>query len=208
MDFRTDQEEFWAGDFGKEYAGRNAGPELLASKVAMFSKILQRTDKITSARELGTNIGMNMLAIRSLLPNVALQGVEINPHAFEQLAAIPDIEAKHGSLLDQQDWSSEQVDLCFTSGVLIHINPDKLEAAYARLYEGSRRYVLVAEYYNPSPVTVSYRGHGDRLFKRDFAGELMNAYPDLTLIDYGFVYRGDPNFPGDDVTWFLMEKNG
>lgn len=208
MDFRTDQEEFWASDFGKEYAGRNAGPELLASKIAMFSKILQRTDKITSARELGTNIGMNMLAIRALLPNVALQGVEINPHAFEQLAAIPGIEAKHGSLLDQQDWSSEQVDLCFTSGVLIHINPDELATAYERLYEGSRRYVLVAEYYNPSPVTIPYRGHSERLFKRDFAGEMMNAYPDLALIDYGFVYHRDPNFPGDDVTWFLMEKKG
>lgn len=208
MAFRTSQEQFWASDFGKEYASRNAGPELLASKIAMFSKILRRTDKITSVRELGTNIGMNMLAMRSLLPNAALQGVEINPHAFEQLASIPGVEAKCGSLLEQQDWSSEQADMCFTSGVLIHINPEELKTAYERLYEGSRRYVLVAEYYNPSPVTIPYRGHSERLFKRDFAGEMMGAYPDLALIDYGFVYHRDPNFPGDDVTWFLMEKKG
>ena len=26
------------------------------------------------------------------------------------------------------------------------------------------------------------------------------------LVDYGFAYRHDPNFPQDDITWFLMEK--
>jgi spore coat polysaccharide biosynthesis protein SpsF len=65
---------------------------------------------------------------------------------------------------------------------------------------------LVCEYYNPSPVSIPYRGHTNKLFKRDFAGELMDRYPDLQLIDYGFVYRRDPSFPQDDVTWFLMEK--
>jgi spore coat polysaccharide biosynthesis protein SpsF len=64
----------------------------------------------------------------------------------------------------------------------------------------------VIEYYNPSPVSVPYRGHNDRLFKRDFAGEMLNKYPNLKALDYGFVYRRDPNFPLDDVTWFLMEK--
>ena len=28
----------------------------------------------------------------------------------------------------------------------------------------------------------------------------------LQLIDYGFQYHGDHNFPQDDITWFLMEK--
>jgi spore coat polysaccharide biosynthesis protein SpsF len=44
------------------------------------------------------------------------------------------------------------------------------------------------------------------LFKRDFAGEMMDRYPDLKLLDYGFVYHRDPAFPDDDITWFLMEK--
>jgi hypothetical protein len=34
----------------------------------------------------------------------------------------------------------------------------------------------------------------------------MKMYPDLKLIDYGFVYHKDSNFPQDDVTWFIMEK--
>ena len=78
---------------------------------------------------------------------------------------------------------------------------------YRALHEATRRWILVCEYYNPSPVTIEYRGHNDRLFKRDFAGEILDAYPDLRLVDYGFAYRRDPAFPQDDITWFLMEKH-
>ncbi|MNY71976.1 hypothetical protein D3C86_2104270 [compost metagenome] len=74
------------------------------------------------------------------------------------------------------------------------------------MYQASSRYLLVAEYYNPKPVEISYRGHEGKLFKRDFAGEILDKYPDLVLLDYGFTYHRDMNFPQDDVTWFLMEK--
>jgi len=63
----------------------------------------------------------------------------------------------------------------------------------------------VCEYYNPSPVSVPYRGHQDRLFKRDFAGDLIEGYG-LKLVDYGFIYKRDTWAPQDDVTWFLLEK--
>lgn len=64
---------------------------------------------------------------------------------------------------------------------------------------------MVCEYYNPTPISINYRGHTDRLFKRDFCGEILDRYPSLQLIDYGFVYHRDPGFPQDDITWFLME---
>ena len=53
---------------------------------------------------------------------------------------------------------------------------------------------------------MTYRGHSQRLFKRDFAGEMLDRFPDLTLVDYGFAYHRDANFPQDDTTWFLLEK--
>lgn len=97
-------------------------------------------------------------------------------------------------------------ELALIKGVLIHINPAELPKVYDKLYAATHRYLLVAEYYNPSPVAIPYRGHAERLFKRDFAGEIMERHPRLCLVDYGFVYRRDPAFPQDDVTWFLMEK--
>ena len=76
------------------------------------------------------------------------------------------------------------------------------------LYRASNRYILVSEYYNPSPVDIPYRGHTDRLFKRDFAGELLDKFSDLKLVDYGFSYHRDQYFPQDGATWFLLEKTG
>jgi len=101
--------------------------------------------------------------------------------------------------------TSQKFDMTFTKGVLIHINPDKLESVYENLYNLSNRYIMVCEYYNPTPVTIEYRGHKDRLFKRDFAGELIEKY-NLKLLDYGFNYHRDHYFTNDDATWFLMEK--
>jgi hypothetical protein len=46
------------------------------------------------------------------------------------------------------------------------------------------------------------------LYKRDFAGEMLDRYPDLQLVDYGFSYHRDQNFPQDDANWFLLEKKG
>lgn len=201
----TAQEEFWAGEFGDNYIGRNQGREVLTAKIAMFSRIVQRCSKIRSVRELGANIGLNILALKSLLPHAAFQAIEINSKAFERLATIPGITASNTTLFEPVEWSS--VDLAFTAGVLIHLNPDMLPVAYQRLYEASSRYVLTAEYYNPSVVEISYRGHSGRLWKRDFAGEMMDRYPDLKLVDYGFIYHRDPVFPADDITWFLMEKS-
>lgn len=200
----TPQEEFWAGEFGDAYIDRNQGPEVLASKTAMFARILHRCSGIASVRELGANIGLNILALRTLLPLADFQAIEINAQAFNTLRSIPGIAALNASLFEPVEWG--QVDLAFTAGVLIHLNPDMLTVAYERLYEASKRYVLIAEYYNPKPVEITYRGHSGRLWKRDFAGEMMDRYPDLHLVDYGFIYHRDPVFPADDLTWFLMEK--
>jgi spore coat polysaccharide biosynthesis protein SpsF len=96
--------------------------------------------------------------------------------------------------------------LVLIKGVLIHMNPDVLNQVYDKLVASTDRYLMIAEYYNPAPVAIPYRGHTDRLFKRDFAGEIMERHPSMQLVDYGFAYRRDPNFPQDDITWFLMEK--
>lgn len=200
----TEQEQFWSGTFGSEYITRNRSDLLIACKTALWAQVLRRTTGITSAVELGANIGLNLVAIRRLLPACAIAGVEINSDAFAELSRIPGINACLGTLTSYR--ASSPVDLAFTCGVLIHLDPSSLPAAYETLHVSSRRYIAIIEYYNPSPTEIPYRGHSGKLFKRNFAGELLDRYSDLKLADYGFCWHRDPNWPLDDLTWFLLEK--
>lgn len=169
----------------------------------MWSKMIRAAHSVTSAREYGCNIGLNLKALKGLNPGLSLSGIEINEDAAKAAAALGVADIVHGTILDPGPL--EPVDLTFTVGVLIHINPEDLKTVYKRLVEHSNRYVLVAEYYNRSPVSIPYRGHSERLFKRDFAGELIDQYG-LRLVDYGFVYHRDNHAPQDDISWFLLEK--
>lgn len=205
MTFKTDQEVFWAGEFGNEYIIRNQGDVLLASNLDFFSKALRASRGVKTCIEFGANIGMNIKAIQLLYPAINASAIEINAEAAAQLKqVIPSEHVYHTSILDYEP--HQRFDLTLIKGVLIHINPNELPQVYDKLVASSGRYLMVAEYYNPAPVSIPYRGHTDRLFKRDFAGEIMDRHPQFQLIDYGFSYRRDPNFPQDDITWFLMEK--
>lgn len=203
--YATPQETFWAGQFGSEYIARNASQQILAANLKFFAKALKQAGKISTCLELGANIGMNLKALQQLFPDITLKTVEINPDAAAQLCGLIGVDNVYeGSIFDYP--IVDQVELVLVKTVLIHINPDRLSVVYEKLYQSTSRYLLIAEYYNPSPVAIAYRGHDDRLFKRDFAGELLDKYPDLTLLDYGFAYHRDAAFPQDDITWFLLEK--
>ncbi len=205
--FKTEQESFWAGEFGTEYIKRNQGVDLLASNLSFFNQALSSVHKPRNCIEFGANIGMNLKALRLLYPQQEQFAIEINANAAEELRTVlPPENVFHTSILDYSpEW---QFDLVLIKGVLIHINPDYLSKVYEIVYQSIGRYLLLCEYYNPTPVEVPYRGHSGRLFKRDFCGEIQDRYSDLNLIDYGFVYHRDPNFPQDDITWFLLEKGG
>jgi pseudaminic acid biosynthesis-associated methylase len=205
MTYKTEQEAFWAGDFGTEYIRRNQGDSLLASNLSFFNKALNQASGINSFIEFGANIGMNIKALKLLYPQIDAHAIEINTNAANELSkVIPEHQVYNQSIFDFQ--VDRQWDLTLIKGVLIHLNPEILPRVYDKLFTSCGQYMLIAEYYNPTPVSIPYRGHSDRLFKRDFAGEIMHKHPQLKLIDYGFAYHGDPNFPQDDITWFLMEK--
>ena len=202
--FKTEQETFWAEEFGQNYISRNCSDAQISSNIALFSKILSRISQIKSVIEFGANIGLNLRAIRYLCPSATLSAIEINPQAAAELQKIEGIQVYHQSILD--DLPDLTVDFVLAAGILIHVNPDFLEQVYNKLHSVSQNYICISEYYNPTPVEVPYRGYRNKLFKRDFAGEMLDRFPDLTLVDYGFVYHRDLNFPKDDVTWFLLKK--
>ncbi len=202
--FQTEQEKFWAGEFGDQYIDRNTYAKELTARLALFAKILAHTRDVQSLIEFGANIGNNLKALKQLFPQLNLSAIEINQKAADALNQWGHAQVFHQSILDFKP--QQQYDLSMTSGVLIHINPDMLNKVYDALYQSSGRYICLIEYYNPSPVEVKYRNQEGKLFKRDFAGEMLDRFSDLSLISYGFGYHRDPNYPLDDLTWFLLEK--
>jgi pseudaminic acid biosynthesis-associated methylase len=200
----TEQSEFWAGEFGEEYIDRNSSSELLASNLAFFSRVLEcMGGKPSSVFEIGTNIGMNLDALRLLAPRVQTFGIEVNHVASE-------VARKKGhrvTTLSIEDFlPEERFDLVITKGVLIHLNPSSLLGAYEKLATASARHVLIAEYFSPKPSMIEYRGQADRLFKRDFAGEFLEIYSAFQLRASGFLSaRGV--FPQDDINWYLLERS-
>ena len=204
--YKTEQEYFWAGEFGNEYIKRNTSENLLPSYLNLWSEIISKTSDIKSCLEFGANIGVNLQALKLLIPDLDMHAVEINETACnENLAKFMDkANICNQSILEYQ--ADEKYDLVYTNGVLIHINPNELNSVYEKMYQSSAKYILISEYYNPTPVSVTYRGNENKLFKRDFAGEMMDKYPELKLVDYGFRYHRDNNFKSDDDTWFLLEK--
>lgn len=198
----NETEQFWAGEFGNAYNVRSPGN--VKANYHFFLRALESVrHRLESVVELGAGTGANLRALRMLKPTLKLAGVEINREACKHLDGVAD-RIIHGSVLDElteQSWT-----MSMTKGLLIHINPEDLPAVYATLYAAARRYIFIAEYHNPTPVEVPYRGHAGRLWKRDFAADLMDLYPLLRVVDYGFAWRRDPEASQDDLTWFLFEK--
>ena len=177
---------------------------MINAKLVSFSRALRSAPNINSIIELGCNIGLNLIALNRLSKSFDLAGYEINHEAAKLADQAKIANIIQDSILNPLP-AQKKYDLTFTSGVLIHINPTKLDLVYQNLYNLSKQYILIYEYYNPEPVQVKYRGHDGFLFKRDFAGDLIEKF-DLELVDYGFDYRRDNYFDYGDGTWFLMRK--
>lgn len=200
--YKTDQEEFWAGDFGNRYIERNVG--FSERNIGQWGRILRHCVNLQSVIEFGANKGVNLQSIQRLFPQVKATGVEINTKACACMSQLDNVEVVSESMLSFNP--KKQYDLAYTRGVLIHINPSELNHVYDVLCNSSSRYICIAEYYSPQPQEMLYQGFEKRLFKRDFAGEFMNRHPNWYLIDYGFIYHRDRFWPGDDINWFLMQK--
>ena len=204
--YNTQQENFWAGEFGNEYVSRSQGEEIINSNIDFFKKALKKTNGIDTCIELGSNIGLNIRALKKIYPKQEHHVIEINEKAVSYLKEfISEDKIINDSIINFKPF--QKWDLVLIKGVLIHVNPDLLEEVYTKLHNATDKYILIAEYYNRTPTAVEYRGFSERLFKRDFCGEIMDKFSDLKLIDYGFCYHRDNNFPQDDISWFLLKKD-
>ena len=198
----------WKGDFGDDYAARNrATEETVGNAARAFSEILSHVEDSPPASilEVGANIGINLRAL-SGLSDAELFAVEPNASAREQLVADKVLPPDHlfDAMATKLPLDDGAVDLAFTSGVLIHVPPADLEAAYGEIHRVAARYILCIEYFSPTPVKIPYRGHEGLLFKRDFGGMWLDLFPALDPVANGFFWKRTAGL--DDVNWWLFRK--
>lgn len=204
--------KFWSGEFGNNYISRNNNPEMIKDNTEIFKRCFVKNKiKIKSVLEYGSNVGMNLIALNKIYKKLDISAVEINKIACEKLSQnIKNTKIYNESIISfNKNHSSlnNKFDLVFTKTVLIHISPKSIFDVYDAIFKKSKKYIYIAEYYNPFPTMIKYRGHNNKLFKRDFAGDLLNKYKNLKIVDYGFIYNYDKKFyNSDNFNWFLLKK--
>ena len=204
----TEQVKFWRGDFGDTYVDRNAtSHEHMKMRLSMWVRIFQymAADMPKSVLEIGPNIGLNIRAMK-MLCEAEYFAVEPNEKARQILIEQNVLPAENLQNAFAGDFIVPQtpVDLAFTSGVLIHIHHDDLLAACENIYKSSGKYIVCYEYFSDKPEIIQYRGHGDKLFKRDYGSFWLENFPDLKCLGYGFEWK--PMTGMDNATWWVFEK--
>jgi spore coat polysaccharide biosynthesis protein SpsF len=175
--------------------------------VALWAKIMNTLvgDPPASILEVGANIGVNLRALRVL---TGAQMYALEPNAEARRVLIEDGVVPAANALDgfaaSIPLADGVVDLAFTCGVLIHIHPDQLLSSVREVHRVARRYVVCVEYFSDKPQMIPYRGHDDRLFKRDFGQFYLDHFPDLRVVDYGFAWKRLTGL--DNLTWWVLEK--
>lgn len=189
----------WAGRFGDDYTMRNK--EDYSKRLAFWDEFLNKYGlHLEGVTEFGCGAGANLSMIKELCPRIETIGVDINSFAC-QLARANNVLAINEDFLSDS-YENWQHDLVFTCGFLIHLTDEQLEIAYKNLYDATKQYILIMEYFSPEKTEIPYRD-GVYLHKRDFCKEIRQRYPNLGLVDYGFIYEID-GF--DNLNWFLLYK--
>ena len=203
-----DPKSAWSGAFGADYTARNlASDQALRDRTLMWSRMGRgfHLEPPTSILEVGPNLGINLRVLPQLF-GASLHAIEPNPTARDQLLSekVLPPENLHAGFGDSIPVADGAVELAFTAGVLIHVEPARLPATLDEIHRISSKYILCAEYFSPRPEALPYRGHEGLLFKNDFGGLYMDRFPDLKLIDYGFFWKRATGI--DDITWWLFRK--
>jgi pseudaminic acid biosynthesis-associated methylase len=196
----TRLEQLWAGDFGNAYVERNS---VLDTRRASFWTNLLAAHPIRSVLEIGCGQGGNLGPISRILAPHDVWGVDINDAALSRLRTnAPGVNAVACSVRTLP-FRDGFVDLAFTAGVLIHQPEVTLPIVMSEIVRSSRRYVLWIEYFAPRTEEVEYRGQAGSLFRRDYGRIYHETFPELQLVEEGFL---DPDDGFDRGTWQLLEK--
>ena len=137
------QEDFWKSRINLNYAQDNAEFERDLGIEAWNRMLFQVISlEINSYLDCGSNMGRNIVFLQEILPLASSNIIEIALEPFDVCKQRYKIDDSFlGSIKNAK--FEESFDLVFTSGVLIHINPDDLIETMANMFRLSSRYILI-----------------------------------------------------------------
>lgn len=189
----TSQEIIWRTEFGEMYNQRNmyTNEELDSayknamgiSKTEINERFLGGLDRNIKILEVGCNIGIMLVSLQELgFKN--LFGIEIQPKAIElAYKRTKDLNITEASAYEIP-FKDGEFDLVFTTHVLIHLAPEKIETALREIYRCSGSLIFGNEYYADELTEIkNYHGKSNIVWKRDFVQLYLKLFPDLKLIN-------------------------
>jgi pseudaminic acid biosynthesis-associated methylase len=194
-------ESLWSGSFGDDYVERNRSA---AEGRRTFWEERLATLDVTSALEVGCNVGANLRWLAERLGAAQVAGVDVNESALAVMRdELPGVDARLASARELP-FDDDAFDLVFTTGVLIHQAPDELPRVMDEIVRCSRRYVLCGEYRADALEEVPYRGQRGALYRQDYGRLYQDRFPGLRLVEEGFLPKSEGVW--DDVTYWVFEQ--
>lgn len=188
---KTEQTEFWGGNFGQQYTDRN--PQSVAALNALYQQNFATTRTAMNEQflgdlprdicilEVGCNIGMQLQTLQQAGFN-NLYGIELQSYAVEKAKQLSkNINIIQGTGFDIP-FKDSYFDLVYTSGVLIHISPDDLPVVMQEMLRCSKQYIWGFEYYSEQVKPVPYRGNEGFLWKADYCGIFLDLSSDVRVV--------------------------
>ena len=214
---KTEQENFWSGDFGKNYTDRNSRQNDEFNKIyqawygiartKMNQDFLGSLPKSSRILEVGCNTGMQLACLKSM-GFTSLYGIELQGYAVQKAKEYTEgINIIQGSAFDIP-FKDGFFDLVFTSGVLIHIAPDNLSKVFAEMHRCSNKYVWGFEYYAEQTTSINYRGNEGFLWKANYGKLMRDQFENLSLVkEELYPYITDTEKGNVDFMYLLEKAN-
>lgn len=158
-----------------------------------------------SVLEVGANVGANLEAI-SQISAAQMFACEPNDTARKELFQkdLVPLNYLRPDTADSLSYDTALADLVFTSGVLIHIPPDKLEASMREIHRVARKWIICGEYFAPQEEEIKYRGQSGLMWRRDYGSLYLDMFPDLKCTQNLFAWKRMTGL--DNLTFWVFEK--
>ena len=214
MQKKSLQEKIWESDFGKKYTKRNTFnsyqmwnrsyiKKFGVSKDYINKNFLQKLSKKIKILEIGCNIGNQLHGLQRIgFKN--LSGIDIQQNCLKKIKKnFNNIRVVRASAYNLP-FKNNSFDFVFTSNVLIHFPPNKINKVFDEIYRVSSKWIWGFEYFSNKFEEIIYRKNKDLLWKTDYTELFLKRFKNLHLEKEKF-YRNISNNKEIDAM-FLLKK--